>query len=118
MIHSNKNEYKTINTFSRTPSLAQICSYCIIALQTAIFYSVVQSSLVSQEYRVILICLYSVTIAVVVVSTFVCSYSDPSDKTMIEYRKGNHAPLKNQLDSLLFCEYCQSYVQANTRHCR
>lgn len=69
--------------------------------------------------------LYSVSLGVVCISTFVCSHSDPSDPTMIAYKNNRHLPsyrIKEQLslnlEELLYCEYCASYVQASSRHCR
>jgi hypothetical protein len=36
------NKYKTINTFTQSPSLAQICAYALFCLQIVIFFVIIQ----------------------------------------------------------------------------
>ena len=110
--------YQKINTFSRTPSPAQIASYVVIAIETAFFYAFVQPNFTSSTPQIIFITLYSLSVVALIITTVICSCVDPSDNVMIECKKGNHSKFSNQLNMLLYCDYCQSYVAENSRHCR
>lgn len=76
-------EYKVINSFTRKPSLAQIVSYIVITLQTCIFYVMVRPNIDNFTAKTILTVLFTISLFVCVLSSFFCSYIDPSDTVMI-----------------------------------
>lgn len=101
-----QNKYQTINTFTRTPSPAQIVSYIIICLEVAIFYSMIMNSFKDELTKIIFIVLFSVSTVAVFATTIYCSFSDPSDSTMISYKNGERGQFSTRLADLLYCDYC------------
>lgn len=97
MMNSDRNAYKTVNTFSRTPSPAQIASYIVIALQSVIFYVMVRASMINPVAEIVFTVLYSVSLLATIISAVICSYIDPSDSIMIECKKGNRGKLSKNL---------------------
>lgn len=78
--------YHPITTFTRRPGLPQIASYCVFALETALFYAVVVPLSEPTAPTIVCALLYSVSLAVLVVSTVVASACDPSDAVMMSSR--------------------------------
>jgi len=83
MSSKNKVAYEDINTFSRTPSPAQLCSYVVIVLETVIFYLMVRPNLNPPATSMALTIVFSILLGISVFSSFLCSYIDPSDSAMI-----------------------------------
>lgn len=75
--------YKTINTFTRMPSAAQIVSYLVISLETCIFYIMVRPNIYDFVPKTTLTVLFTISISITIISTLICSYTDPSDTIMI-----------------------------------
>lgn len=110
--------YSKINTFTRAPSPAQICSYIVVSLQTCIFYIMIMPSIQSHTSKLILTILFSVSLGALLITTFICSYIDPSDSVMVEHKSNNKNKPKLNISQLLYCDYCHSYVTTAARHCR
>ena len=94
-MNSNNNpKYDIVNTFSRTPSPAQIAAYIIIAFETIVFFVMIRPSMaaLSPNSALIFTILYSISLLAVIVSTFVCSFTDPSDPVMVCYKNNRHLP--------------------------
>ena len=68
--------------------------------------------------KIVFIVLYSCSVVAVFITTFICSFMDPSDPTMMAYKNGERASLSDRLTELLYCDYCESYVEMSSRHCR
>lgn len=79
-------KYKIINTFSQSPSPAQIVSYLLFLMQVLIFSIIIQKHYQSSTMRVAVIVIYSICIACHVIVTFLTSLSDPSDDFMIKFK--------------------------------
>lgn len=77
-------EYKTINTFTRKPSLSQIASYIIIAFEVVVFYLMIVTSFEDHITRVICIAVFSSTLVIMFGSTLYCSITDPSDENVVQ----------------------------------
>ena len=78
--------YSTVHTFSRAPSPAQICSYLVIATESVIFYLMIRPNIQSETTSIILTTLFTISLFVLLITTFICSYIDPSDSIMIKYK--------------------------------
>lgn len=114
-----KNDtYTTVNTFTRSPSLAQVCSYLVIALESVLFYVMIRSSIKSYIASLIFTVLFTVSLLVLLITTFVCSFVDPSDTVMTQYKLGQKNEIKVSIQDLLYCDYCLTYVTAGAKHCR
>lgn len=82
--------YKKINTFSQAPSPAQIGSYLIFLMQILIFYIIIQARLVTPATRIVMLVLYSCSVACQIGVTLLVSLSDPSDSFMVRYRNNRN----------------------------
>ena len=90
--------YVKINTFSRTPSIAQILSYLLILLQSCIIYIMIIPRFISESTKIVFIVLYSVSLAALVFTTFLCSWIDPSDEVMVDCKNGNCGKYSGRLE--------------------
>lgn len=80
------NKYKTINSFSRKPSPAQIVSYLLFLMKFLFFYIIIQRRYFSFESRIAMIVVLTSLFICQTVITLLTSYIDPSDDFMIRYR--------------------------------
>lgn len=79
-------KYKIINTFSQSPSIAQIISYLLFLMQVLVFFIIIQKRYESRVMRIVVIIVYSICVVFHVVVTFLTSLSDPSDDFMIKFK--------------------------------
>lgn len=77
-----------MNAFTRCPSPAQIGSYLVITLETALFYSMIMPKIKNNEASIVLTVLFSVSLGLTIITSFICSYIDPSDNVMIKHKTG------------------------------
>ena len=73
------NKYKTTNTFSQQPSLAQIVAYLVFLSESIVFYAVAAPNFNTEASQITLIVLYSISLIMVLVFTIISSVVDPSD---------------------------------------
>lgn len=125
IIMEQRTKYKTNNTFTRTPCANQIISYLVILAENISFWLLIQANYSSSIFRVAMIVLFAVSTVLLIIFTLMASVSDPSDPIMIDYKNGKSAAYKVRWHSLaqtgkscLFCEHCESYVIATSRHCK
>ena len=64
--------------------------------------------------------LYTFSALLVVASTFITSISDPTDKIVYNYKwsKYKNEAFVEGISTYYFCEYCDSYCQQKSKHCR
>lgn len=110
-------KYKKINTFTRSPSLAQICSYVVVALDVIVYLVMIQSKFQDGIRQIVINVLFGCSVGGVLVATGVCSGIDPSDSIMVDCREGNGGKYAHRRE-LLYCDFCRAYVTESSRHCR
>lgn len=86
--------YKTKNSFTQTPSAAQIGAYILFLMQILIFFIIIQKHFVSEVKRITMIVIYSTSITIQIIITLITSLSDPSDSFMIKYRNDRSEYIK------------------------
>lgn len=79
-------KYKTINSFTQRPSVAQIIAYLLFTMQIVLFAAIIQKHYKSNAKRIGIIVVYSILLFVHILATFLTSCSDPSDDFMIKYK--------------------------------
>ena len=79
-----KQKYEKINTFTRTPSFAQISAYVIVGLDIIVYYVMVQTKFMDETTRIVMNVLFSCSIISMLIPTILCSIIDPSDSIMID----------------------------------
>jgi hypothetical protein len=113
-----RGKYQTINTFTRSPSPAQIAAYMVVTVDVVVFYVMIQQSFNDEALRVALIVLFSCSIVGMIIPTILCSAIDPSDTVMVECKQGKGEKYTDKFNELLYCDFCQEYVKPGSRHCR
>ena len=114
-----ENTYKTVNTFSRKPCINQILSYVLIVAENISFWGFVQPNLVNEIARVILISLFILTLLILVISTCMTSYTDPSDSTLVNFRSKTHQKYNNNhLERLQIIKYLIFFVHTAIVMCQ
>lgn len=88
------SEYQVVNTFSRTPSPAQICSYVVILLESLIFYIMIRPNIISHPASLTFTLLFSASLVLLIITSFVCSYIDPSDSVMVKFKTGRRSEIE------------------------
>lgn len=83
------DQYKPVNTFSRSPQIPQIISYILVSSLTIVFFAAVQGNYQSQSTRIALITVFMIDLCILVVSCLYCSKIDPADPLMLNYRNGD-----------------------------
>lgn len=103
--------------FSQRPSIAQIIAYIVISASVGIYFS---STLPLGMFPAVM-GVYIGLGLIMVVSSAGATLINPTDRVVYYYkwsrydRKVIFAP---EYDKILFCEFCDSYCWANSKHCR
>lgn len=105
------------NGFSHKPSPAQIISYLVIIASITIYFTSVLPTL----NIIILLILYIIFGTLMIISAGWATAIDPTDRVVYYFkwtRINHNISFNADYDKILFCEFCDSYCWANSRHCR
>ena len=103
---------------SQAPSCCQIVSYCLITAIYLVFMAGLQPYLDTAP-RIALLVLLHIALLFLVLSALFVSLHDPVDPNIPRYRnQGEQAFRTEELERLLFCDACNSYVDPSAKHCR
>jgi large-conductance mechanosensitive channel len=105
------------NGFSQCPSPAQLAAYLIIATSIAVYFS----STLPLHNSSALLALYLLFGITMVMSAGMATVIDPTDRVVYYYKWSRHdrkIPFAPEYDKVLFCEFCDSYCWAHSKHCR
>ncbi len=103
--------------FSTRPSPAQLASYIVISLSIAVYFSSTLSLLQSPALLA-LYCISGLTMALSALAATIC---DPTDRVVYFYKWSRHdrqITFAPDYSKVLFCEFCDSYCSADSKHCR
>lgn len=78
----------------------------------------IMNSFVNPITKTVFIVIFSCSTVTVITTGIYCSVSDPSDNTMIAFKNGDKDKFSSRITELLYCDYCDSYVEVSSRHCR
>lgn len=95
----------------------QVLSWCIVSLLSALFYSLVVSSL-TQSGWLALTALYSLSLSLSLVFGLLCTLHDPTDSAVRKLLEGksNSGEFSSSLYPRL-CTRCNTHVGALSKHC-
>lgn len=80
--------YRTINTFTRKPGIAQLASYLIFSAMVATFYACILPEVANEMIpRITMHVVYPISLAVLIALTLASSIIDPTDSVVIECKR-------------------------------
>ena len=69
----------TINSFTQIPSPTQIVAYLAVIMGIIVFYACITPNFQNQIANIVLSVLYGVATVILIISTTIASYIDPTD---------------------------------------